>query len=228
MWRPGEDCQAVATARALRQDVDNLHGDAWGVVGMLGERRLLGRGHGQSRGDPAGLACSISGATGRSDSWLRILGRDSGRPAQRHTADAVLADRLGDKEQKVVAAFRGPRHPGCRGRSGVRQAPVDTRRRFWNTTGRRWWSSTDRFGRTRIPRTGRRSIWSAVSSACSDHTFAQVRRRRNCVVLMPTTAACASAFSSMMSTIALTVTSTLRRRPWALATRRDYAREQRR
>lgn len=37
VWRPGQDCQAVATARALGQDVDKIHGDAWGVVGTLGD-----------------------------------------------------------------------------------------------------------------------------------------------------------------------------------------------
>lgn len=37
VWRPGQDCQAVATARALGQDVDRIHGAAWGVVGTLGD-----------------------------------------------------------------------------------------------------------------------------------------------------------------------------------------------
>ncbi|MDX2604267.1 dihydroxy-acid dehydratase [Streptomyces caniscabiei] len=36
-WRPGQDCQAVATARALGQDVDRIHGTPWGVVGTLGD-----------------------------------------------------------------------------------------------------------------------------------------------------------------------------------------------
>jgi len=37
LWRPGQDCQAVATARALGQDVDRIHGAPWGVVGTLGD-----------------------------------------------------------------------------------------------------------------------------------------------------------------------------------------------
>lgn len=37
VWRPGQDCQAVATARALGQDVDRIHGTPWGVVGTLGD-----------------------------------------------------------------------------------------------------------------------------------------------------------------------------------------------
>src|SRR5918999_1411295 len=35
VWRPGQDCQAVATAKALGQDVDRIHGAPWGVVGTL-------------------------------------------------------------------------------------------------------------------------------------------------------------------------------------------------
>jgi dihydroxy-acid dehydratase len=37
VWRPGQDCQAVATARALGQQVDRIHGAPWGVVGTLGD-----------------------------------------------------------------------------------------------------------------------------------------------------------------------------------------------
>jgi dihydroxy-acid dehydratase len=37
VWRPGQDCQAVATAKALGQDVDRIHGAPWGVVGTLGD-----------------------------------------------------------------------------------------------------------------------------------------------------------------------------------------------
>ena len=37
VWHPGQDCQAVATARALGQDVEKVHGAAWGVVGTLGD-----------------------------------------------------------------------------------------------------------------------------------------------------------------------------------------------
>jgi dihydroxy-acid dehydratase len=37
LWRPGQDCQAVATARALGQDADRIHGAPWGVVGTLGD-----------------------------------------------------------------------------------------------------------------------------------------------------------------------------------------------
>lgn len=37
VWRPGQDCQAVATARVLGQDVDRIHGTPWGVVGTLGD-----------------------------------------------------------------------------------------------------------------------------------------------------------------------------------------------
>ncbi|WP_043843395.1 dihydroxy-acid dehydratase [Amycolatopsis taiwanensis] len=37
LWRPGQDCQAVATARALGQDPDRIHGAPWCVVGTLGD-----------------------------------------------------------------------------------------------------------------------------------------------------------------------------------------------
>lgn len=37
IWKPGQDCQAVATARLLGQDPDDIHGATWGVVGTLGD-----------------------------------------------------------------------------------------------------------------------------------------------------------------------------------------------
>ena len=37
VWRPGQDCQAVATAKALGQDVDRIHEAPWAVVGTLGD-----------------------------------------------------------------------------------------------------------------------------------------------------------------------------------------------
>src|ERR1700753_3410203 len=36
-WKPGQDTQAVATARLLGQDPDKIHCPAWGVVGNLGD-----------------------------------------------------------------------------------------------------------------------------------------------------------------------------------------------
>src|SRR5580692_5351178 len=36
-WKPGQDTQAVATARLLGQDVDKIHCPAWGVIGNLGD-----------------------------------------------------------------------------------------------------------------------------------------------------------------------------------------------
>ncbi len=37
VWKPGQDCQAVATANFLGQSPENIHGDTWGVVGTLGD-----------------------------------------------------------------------------------------------------------------------------------------------------------------------------------------------
>jgi dihydroxy-acid dehydratase len=36
-WKPGQDTQAVATARLLGQDPDKIHCPAWGVIGNLGD-----------------------------------------------------------------------------------------------------------------------------------------------------------------------------------------------
>src|SRR5260370_22659665 len=36
-WKPGQDTQAVATARLQRQDPDKIHCPAWGVIGNLGD-----------------------------------------------------------------------------------------------------------------------------------------------------------------------------------------------
>ena len=36
-WKPGQDTQAVATARFLGQDPDKIHCPAWGVIGNLGD-----------------------------------------------------------------------------------------------------------------------------------------------------------------------------------------------
>jgi dihydroxy-acid dehydratase len=36
-WKPGQDTQAVATARLLGQDPDKVHCPAWGVIGNLGD-----------------------------------------------------------------------------------------------------------------------------------------------------------------------------------------------
>ena len=36
-WKPGQDTQAVATARLQGQDPDKIHCPAWGVVGNLGD-----------------------------------------------------------------------------------------------------------------------------------------------------------------------------------------------
>jgi dihydroxy-acid dehydratase len=36
-WKPGQDTQAVATARFLGQDPDKVHCPAWGVIGNLGD-----------------------------------------------------------------------------------------------------------------------------------------------------------------------------------------------
>jgi dihydroxy-acid dehydratase len=36
-WKPGQDTQAVATARLLGQDLDKIHCPVWGVVGNLGD-----------------------------------------------------------------------------------------------------------------------------------------------------------------------------------------------
>lgn len=37
VWKPGQDCQAVATARLLGQSVEKIHDAPWGVVGTLGD-----------------------------------------------------------------------------------------------------------------------------------------------------------------------------------------------
>ncbi|MGH3426932.1 MAG: dihydroxy-acid dehydratase [Terriglobales bacterium] len=37
VWRPGQDCQAVATANVLGQKPENIHGPTWAVVGTLGD-----------------------------------------------------------------------------------------------------------------------------------------------------------------------------------------------
>ena len=37
MWKPGQDTQAVATARLQGQDPDKIHCPAWGVIGNLGD-----------------------------------------------------------------------------------------------------------------------------------------------------------------------------------------------
>lgn len=42
VWKPGQDCQAVATARLLDQDPDDIHGPTWGVVGTLGDSICYG------------------------------------------------------------------------------------------------------------------------------------------------------------------------------------------
>lgn len=42
VWKPGQDCQAVATARLLGQDPDDVHGPVWGVVGTLGDSICYG------------------------------------------------------------------------------------------------------------------------------------------------------------------------------------------
>ena len=36
-WKPGQDTQAVATARVQEQDPDKIHCPAWGVVGNMGD-----------------------------------------------------------------------------------------------------------------------------------------------------------------------------------------------
>ena len=36
-WKPGQDTQAVATARLQEQDPDKIHCPAWGVVGHMGD-----------------------------------------------------------------------------------------------------------------------------------------------------------------------------------------------
>lgn len=36
-WKPGQDCQAVATANLLGQKADDIHGPTWAVVGTLGD-----------------------------------------------------------------------------------------------------------------------------------------------------------------------------------------------
>jgi dihydroxy-acid dehydratase len=36
-WKPGQDTQAVATARLQGQDPDKIHCPVWGVVGNLGD-----------------------------------------------------------------------------------------------------------------------------------------------------------------------------------------------
>jgi dihydroxy-acid dehydratase len=36
-WKPGQDTQAVATARLLGQDPDKIHDPTWGVIGNLGD-----------------------------------------------------------------------------------------------------------------------------------------------------------------------------------------------
>lgn len=42
VWKPGQDCQAVATAHLLGQDPDDIHGPTWGVVGTLGDSICYG------------------------------------------------------------------------------------------------------------------------------------------------------------------------------------------
>lgn len=42
IWKPGQDCQAVATAHLLGQDPDDIHGETWGVVGTLGDSICYG------------------------------------------------------------------------------------------------------------------------------------------------------------------------------------------
>ena len=36
-WKPGQDTQAVATARLQGQDPDKIHCPVWGVIGNLGD-----------------------------------------------------------------------------------------------------------------------------------------------------------------------------------------------
>jgi dihydroxy-acid dehydratase len=36
-WKPGQDTQAVATARLQGQDPEKIHCSAWGVIGNLGD-----------------------------------------------------------------------------------------------------------------------------------------------------------------------------------------------
>ncbi|MGH2929346.1 MAG: dihydroxy-acid dehydratase, partial [Solirubrobacteraceae bacterium] len=36
-WKPGQDTQAVATARLQGQDPEKIHCPAWGVIGNLGD-----------------------------------------------------------------------------------------------------------------------------------------------------------------------------------------------
>src|ERR1700687_5325151 len=36
-WKPGQDTQAVATARLQEQDPDKIHCPAWGAIGNLGD-----------------------------------------------------------------------------------------------------------------------------------------------------------------------------------------------
>jgi len=37
IWKPGQDTQAVATARLQGQDPDKIHCPVWGVIGNLGD-----------------------------------------------------------------------------------------------------------------------------------------------------------------------------------------------
>ena len=61
-WKPGQDTQAVATARLQGQDPDKIHCPAWGVIGNLGDSICYA-------GVPAKVKKELSGSSQR---WLEV------------------------------------------------------------------------------------------------------------------------------------------------------------
>ena len=113
VWRPGQDCQAVATARVLGQDVDKIHGAPWGVVGTLGDSICY-------IGVPTKVD-AIQAAMGRRIAERGPAGAAASRPPTRagsptasSTAPPQMRYSLIGRETTndgLCAALRGQRHP---------------------------------------------------------------------------------------------------------------------
>ena len=129
-WKPGQDTQAVATARLQGQDPDKIHCPAWGVIGNLGDSICYAGRAREGRGDPGraaapGRRCRSPGAGHRA----QLRGRDLRRAAQRHAGDAVLADRPRDHQRRRVPPPGRERRARRDRRGRLRQAPGGDPRR---------------------------------------------------------------------------------------------------
>ena len=102
-WKPGQDTQAVATARLQGQDPDKIHCPVWGVIGNLGTASATPGCRRRSRRSSDCAAGSPTQGPAGAGHRAQLRERDLGRAAQRHARDAVLADRPGDHQQQRSA-----------------------------------------------------------------------------------------------------------------------------